>query len=195
MRHKRSLTESAARVLAVIQAKATQFDGPFFRYLAKQNAFRLKVYYTSNADASRPFDPELNLCPDWNHDAVSGYSFQVYPAGFFRRVKTSIQLVASRPDLIVVSGWRSLDNLLVVFLARLWSVPLGLRADNCEITQVGGAAKTRIRRFLRNQLLGLFSTGHPVGSRAGAYMTAGGIKASRLFLFPYLVDQEFLTAR
>lgn len=185
--------QSASRLLVVVQAKATQFDGPFFRYLTNEGSFRLEVYFTSSPDAVQPFDPELGLRPDWNQDVISGYSFHVFPDGLYGRIRTSSEIFSKRPDLIILSGWRSFDNLLVLFLAHLLGVPVGIRADNCELVQAGGGVKRRLRCFVRNRLLGLFTTGHPVGTLSGAYMTEGGMDPSRLFPFPYLVDQAFLT--
>jgi glycosyltransferase involved in cell wall biosynthesis len=176
--------------LVVVQSAVTQFDGPFFRFLDACGPFRLTVYYTKARDAVRPYDPEIRRHPDWNCDALSGYSFHIYPPGLLGRIKTSFSVVGKRPDLIIVSGWRSLDYLLVLLFARLAGVPLGLRADNCS-TAVG---KRGARAFVRRQLLRLFSTGHPVGSLAETHMIESGIGRQRIFPFPYLVDQEFLTS-
>jgi glycosyltransferase involved in cell wall biosynthesis len=182
--------------LIVIQSNATQFDGPFFRYLSTRDSFRLSVFYTSAPDAIRPFDPELNRCPDWNHDAISGYAFHVYPGRLLERLKTSAALVWSRPALIIMGGWRSPDNLVVLFLARLFRVPVGIRADNNrDDSSVHDSWKLRLRRFARNRILSLFSTGHPVGTLAASYMTEGGVRPSRLFPFPYLVDETYLRGR
>src|ERR1700760_2765969 len=96
-----------ARSRAIVQSKATQFDGPFFSYLTARNDFKLEVYYTDTSAAIRPFDPELNRHPTWDNDAISGYTYRVYPKNFWQRVRCSSAIVRNRPDLIILSGARS----------------------------------------------------------------------------------------
>jgi glycosyltransferase involved in cell wall biosynthesis len=180
--------------LAIVQSHVTQFDDPFFRFLEAENAFRLTVFYTTRGDALKPFDPEIDRYPDWTQDAERGYSFRVYPRSHLSRVRTSVALVRARPDLIIISGWRSFDNLLILALAWFARIPLGLRADNCPSAEKPSLAAA-CRRFIRRMIFRLFSTGHPVGSLAERYMIESGLAPDRVFRFPYAIDEGFLTGR
>lgn len=180
--------------LAVLQAGATQFDGPFFRFLQQQDKLQLTVYYTDSAHATRPYDPELSHRSGWGDEMVSGYSYYVYPRSFAGRIKMSHSLVRKRPDLIIVSGWRCLDNLVVILFALASGIPLGLRSDNHISVTSAGSPKRLLKTFVLKQCFKMFSTGHPVGTLAEEYMLANGIDPAKIFPFPYLVNVEMLTS-
>ena len=178
--------------LVIIQARATQFDGPFYKYLAEAGRFTFRVYFTETADALRPYDPEISRHPDWSSDTVSGYPYSVFPVGVPARLRMCLSIVTARPSLIIVSGWRSFEGCLILLLANFVRIPVGLRADNC-LPPDGAKPTPLLKRLARACLFRLFTTGHPVGTLAAEYMISCGLDRSRLFEFPYLVDRDSLT--
>jgi glycosyltransferase involved in cell wall biosynthesis len=181
--------------LAVVQAKATQFDGPFFRYLSRHTNLELTVYYTETASALAPYDPELKRCPDWDNDAVSGYRFEVFPEPLLGRIRIGLRVVTSKPDLIILSGVRSFDNFFILICSFFARIAVGFRSDNC-ITQAGQSTwRGALRALVYRRLLRFFKTGHPVGTLAEEHLVSLGVAKSRIFRFPYLVDTATLVAR
>lgn len=63
--------------LRIIQTHATQFDGPFFRFLSRDPRCDLTVYYTRDDGARVSVDTELARRETWDHDVTSGYRSQV----------------------------------------------------------------------------------------------------------------------
>jgi len=181
------------KALVIVQGGATQFDGPFYRFLEQEGQLSVAVYYTNSAMAFHPYDPELSRESEWDHDVHSGYRFKVYPKSMLRRVQTSLTIVLNRPGLIILSGWRSADNLMILLTALLMRVPVGIRLDNTLKCNEGRTSRSRLRTFLLRSLLKLFATGHPVGTLASEYLQFNGFDSRRIFLFPYLVDSDLLT--
>lgn len=179
--------------LVIVQGGATQFDGPFYRFLEQQGQLSVAVYYTNSATAFHPYDPELSRESEWNHDIHSGYRFEIYPRSILRRTQTSISILLSRPGLIILSGWRSADNLMILLGAFLMRVPVGIRLDNTLKCNDGRTSRSRLRTFVLRGLLKLFATGHPVGTLASEYLQFNGFDSRRIFPFPYLVDSDLLS--
>jgi len=113
--------------LGIVQMNATQFDGPFFRYLAKRGTVDLTVYYTRQYGDTQSVDEELQSVIGWANDVISGYRYFLRPAGFmgfFRLLKT---ILKSHHDLVIIAGYYPAGHLLIVLLCRLRGKAVGLR--------------------------------------------------------------------
>jgi glycosyltransferase involved in cell wall biosynthesis len=178
--------------LGIIQTHATQFDGPFFRFLARDPRFDLTVYYTRDDGARVSVDPELARRESWDHDVTSGYRYQVRNGGFKGLVLLLIRALQARHDLIIVSGYTSMAHLVLAMACKLRHIAVGIRSDTTLLYDGLPTVKSRMKKILLPALLRLFDVGHPTGTLAAEYLCHYGMANSALFLFPYNVDNEYL---
>src|SRR4051812_17980756 len=105
--------------LGIVQAHATQFDGPLFRWLARARNVDLTVYYTSPGALEPSYDPELQHHSGWDHDISTGYQCSIYPRGFRGRLRLAKELITAGHDLVIISGYSSPPALMVAVLGKL----------------------------------------------------------------------------
>jgi glycosyltransferase involved in cell wall biosynthesis len=183
------MTASSGVSLGIVQAAPTQFDEPFYRYLAGESKVRFKVYYYAASDSSVGVDPEIGQKVGWAPAPERGY-----PAEFFREPDAAgfaRTVVGSGHDFIVVSGYNQPHALLTALLAKWKGVPTGLRSDNV-LPKAGGRARFwAIKRIVYPLFFRLYAAAHPVGRKAGEYLTWFGFSEGALFRFPYAVDHRW----
>jgi glycosyltransferase involved in cell wall biosynthesis len=179
--------------LGIVQAAPTQFDEPFYRYLAKETKVRFKVYYYAASDASIGVDPEIGQKVGWAPAPERGY-----PAEFFEQrdaADFACRVVGSGHDFIVVSGYNQPHALFTALLAKWRGVPTGLRSDNV-LPKVGGRARFwRLKRAVYPLFFRLYAAAHPVGRKAGEYLMQFGFSEGALFRFPYAVDHRWFAGQ
>ena len=179
--------------LGIVQMNATQFDGPFFRYLAKRGTVDLTVYYTRQYGDTQSVDEELQSVIGWANDVISGYRYFLRPAGFmgfFRLLKT---ILKSHHDLVIIAGYYPAGHLLIVLLCRLRGKAVGLRSDSILLYGKPTGFRGIVKSLLLPRILGLYRTGHPTGTLAAEYLLHYGMPKEQLFMFPYNVDNDWLT--
>lgn len=186
----RGETQAAAPLsLGIVQNCPTQFDDPFYVYLAEQSRLPVTVYYYGISGKTVVSDPEIGRNVGWDSVAGSGYTAvfcpQTKPLAFARRV------LRGNHALIIISGYHRPHALYTAVLARLKKVSTGLRLDNVLPRNGGRLRHGTIKRALYPLLFKLYKTGHPVGSQAGEYLMRFGFREESLFCFPYAVDHQW----
>jgi glycosyltransferase involved in cell wall biosynthesis len=175
--------------LGIVQNIPTQFDDPFYRYLAQRDDIGLMVYYYAANDIDRGEDPEIGRKVGWGAELNRGYS------ALFLKGASPFQLarraVDAGHDLLVVSGYNQAHALCTALLARLKGVPVGLRSDNVLPASGGRRRFWLLKTLFYPLLFKLYATAHPVGRQAGEYLTRFGFDAESLFCFPYGVDHPW----
>lgn len=175
--------------LGIVQQLPTQFDEPFYRYLAKTAKLEFRVYYYGADETGTYEDPELGRSVAWTQSIERGY-----PAVFAREMG-SIQfarlVVNSAHDLIVISGYNRPHALLTAIMARTKGLPAGLRIDNVLPAAGGRRRHWLLKKCVFPLLFRLYTTGHPVGRQAGQYLVEFGFAQDALFRFPYSVDHRW----
>ena len=175
--------------LGIVQAAPTQFDEPFYRYLASETGVRFAVHYFAANPSSAGVDPEIGRKVGWASAADRGYpaDFSTEPSAlsFARRV------VSLGHNFIVVSGYNQPHALFTALLARLKGVPIGLRSDNVLPDEGGRGRYWKMKRAAYPLFFRLYATAHPVGRKAGQYLETFGFRQNSLFRFPYAVDHRW----
>lgn len=175
--------------LGIVQIAPTQFDEPFYRYLANETKIRFAVHYFGANASSVGMDPEIGRKVGWASGSDRGY-----PADFSREpgaLSFAQRVVGAGHDLIVISGYNQPHALFTALLARLRGVPAGLRSDNV-LPEAGGRNRFwTMKRLVFPLFFKLYATAHPVGRKAGHYLAAFGLKERAQFRFPYAVDHRW----
>lgn len=180
--------------LAIVMHRATQFDGPLFAKLTSSKQMELKVYYTAPGEnALEDIDPELGFRPDWGEAATAGYEYFTRSSGIHGFISLLRNIVAGHPDLIIVSGYRPLLNVLIALYAWHRGMPIGLRSDTTlrhTMTQKA-SLKGKIKSLILKILFKFYATAHPVGTLARENLLHYGFAKDQMFVFPYAVNNEW----
>jgi glycosyltransferase involved in cell wall biosynthesis len=186
------MIKKSRKSVGIVQSHPTQFDGPLFRFLEQQPDIDLTVYFYHHQDGDRPYDKEIQRNSEWDHDVVSGYNKVYAERGLWGKLKFVRRILGGGGQITIVSGYGSPVVLLIALIGRLLRLPVGLRSDNILQEFKTRSIKGRIKKIFLPVLFRIYTTGHPVGTLAEAYLINFGFKRSQLFRFPYAVDNEYL---
>jgi glycosyltransferase involved in cell wall biosynthesis len=177
-----------ARV-GIVSGSPTQFDAPFFRYVAEHHPGSLHVLYVDRDRMGNTFfDAELASDVSWGIDLIGGYSHAVLPAT--RRLRWHFeQLRGARCDLLIVNGYRGGWPLLAAIVGRALKMPVALRLDSVLFGDAG-RAKRLARRALFVLWKRLFQHFFAVGLASVDYLEWAGVARERISLFPYPADLD-----
>ena len=160
--------QNGKRCVAMVMHRATQFDGPLFAKLARDRQLEVKVYYTApGTRAVTAIDPEIGISPEWGEMATAGYAYETRAGGIIGLMRYLCKIVAGKPDLIIISGYRPFFHVLVALYACLRRVPVGLprtrpfstrrrqghRSKDCSSTSAFGFSSESIPRRIRSARL------------------------------------------
>lgn len=176
--------------LGVLQEAPTQFDDPVFRLAAGSPDIRLTVYYYGGPAGGDVYDAEIGRRVSWREDTGQGYR-AVFRNGE-NRLAYVRRILGAGHHLIIVSGYNRPIPLMTTLGGRIRGVPIGLRSDN--VLPSSGARKRfwAVKKLLFPLWFRIYTTGHPVGENAAAYLARFGFAARRLFRFPYCMDGDAL---
>jgi glycosyltransferase involved in cell wall biosynthesis len=175
--------------LAVVETHPTQFDGPLFRKIGREEPFDLTVYYLRTDRIIEERDEELGFSPDWDIPITEGYRSLVCPQGFFRALSFFWRecLRSGRYDLVILPGYAHL-GLTIMSLAFRLQV-LGMRLDTAPIYPES-AWWSYLKRFVLRRIFRRFAAFHPTGSLTEGYLQQMGVSPQRMYRFPYSVDNQ-----
>src|SRR5205085_109201 len=128
----------------------TQFEGPFFRYAAQDEANEIHVVYTNPDCFENIFDPELSTSVSWGIDLLSGYSYASMPQR--GRIRWLLKHIwQEKYDLLIINGYSQSEYTLAALFARLHGTPTALRLDSVQF----GAAPVSKRLLKKINFLAL----------------------------------------
>jgi len=178
--------------LAIVQSRITQFDEPLYKELFCRNDFDFMVYYTIPLTQKNLIDPEIGELPSWHTTESELYPSFRRGTGFIGGLSLLFKILTGRYDLVIISGYNSGLFLLIALACRISGIPTGLRTDNVMLYRDQAHWKWRLKKFLYPLLLKIYSTSHPTGSLAAAYLEHFGVSKNDIFYFPYNVDNKRL---
>lgn len=178
----------------IVQNRETQFDAPLYARISRDGQIDLTVLYSEPAPGhgGAAEDPEIGRAPAWDHLEPGAYRTACSPrGGLGAALWMARRLRRLRPDLVIVAGYYPRSHLLLSLLLRAGGQPIGLRSDNTlQHTRFPGW-RGRLRRRLIGWIQRLFTTWHPVGEQAEAYLRTLSGTTRPSFPFPYAVDSQW----
>jgi len=170
--------------------RPTQFEAPFYRFVARDPGHELRVLFT-NAGAVEPvFDPELGRPVSWGIDLLEGYRHEACRS----ENDLAERLRRDRCDLLIANGYTQRLHRAGVRIARRSGIPTALRLDS--VLWDSSAARHLAKRLLfAAYLKRVYDLFLGVGSLTLDYLRAFGIPRERTGLFPYAVDVEAFRSR
>jgi glycosyltransferase involved in cell wall biosynthesis len=187
--------------LAIVISHPTQYYSPWFRWLHKNTALKIRVFYLWEFGVQPTRDEQFRTTFMWDVDLLSGYDFEFVPntsaeAGThhftgLRNPLLTARLCAWRPSAILLFGYKSLTQLSLVAWARLHRVPLIFRGDSHLLGRMRPAAHARAAlRLLYRQFAAITF----VGASNADYFAQLGVPTRKLFFAPHAVDDSFFSS-
>jgi len=190
------------RVLVVL-SHPVQYFTPVFRELARAGSIEFTVAYCSMHGVEPGVDPELGVTVAWDVPLLNGYRWTFVenrspkPAidTFWGAVNPGLwRLVRSGDfDVVVSYGYRAISNWIAALAARI-----GNRAKFVWVTDaiyLSSLERARWKEPLKKMLVpriyrfadGVFA----LSSRSSTFIHELGVERDRIFLVPYVVDNDF----
>jgi glycosyltransferase involved in cell wall biosynthesis len=180
------------RILFLVE-RPTQFEAPFFRYVAAHHRdHTLRALFTAPDPAAPVHDPELGHRVDWGIELLGdGYPHAELPAAGRSRWLAG-ELRRESWDLLITNGYKGRDSVVAAWLARRAGIATALRLDSVA---GGSRARRAAKRLLFSGVLGrLYDVFLGVGSRTIEFLEECGIDEARRGLLPYAVDGDYFRA-
>lgn len=176
-----------------------QYQAPLFRKLAQHPQIELTVYYGSDYGSVNRVDPEFGVSFRWDIPLLEGYtseflrnySWKRVPAGFWWVLNPGIipELARQKYDALVIHGYASATSWLAYLGAWLTRTPVLFRGETVLREQNGW--KRAIKRLGLGLLFRRTDGFLAIGRKSAEFYRAYDVPASKIFLAPYCVDNEF----
>lgn len=184
--------------VAVVNSHPIQYFVPLYRALSQEPWIDLTVFYASRGPLIGTFDDGFGRPVEWDIPLLEGYRHefvvpvekdrgphaQVFASGFARRI------LAGEFDLVWTHGYNTKLAATAIVAAMLGGVRRAVRGD----THLG-KRRSKLRSvgrwmFLR-PLYRTFDAVLSIGARNREFYEWCGVRESRMFLVPYVVDNAF----
>lgn len=185
--------------LAIVTSHPIQYHAPWFRFLAGQTKFVIRVFYLWDFGVTSKNDQGFGHSIEWDIPLLSGYEYE-----FVRNVSSDpgthhfwglrnpslLQRIrAYDPHAVLLMGYKyaSLSN----FISR-WNrrrAPLLFRGDSHRILPQTGL-RGSARRILISRIFRRFSAFLYVGTANREYFRYHGVPSEKLFFAPHAVDND-----
>jgi glycosyltransferase involved in cell wall biosynthesis len=190
----------------LVPSHPVQYNAPIYRLYASDPRLSITVAYCDLGGANKMHDPDFGVEVAWDVPVLEGYPWMAL-RNWSRRAGADRLFGLVNPelwrtvaegdfDVVVVYGYRALSFWIATAAARRAgsAVVLAMDAHSLGSTS-GGSWKARLKRLLLPRLAGIFD-GLLVPSSAGAaFAETLGIPSKRVFLAPYVVDNDFFDQR
>lgn len=185
--------------LAIITSHPIQYYAPWFRYLAKEPDFDIKVFYLWNFGVTQqldlgfqqPIQWDIPLLEGYNHEFVPNESSQPGTHHFWglRNPTLFQQVKAHNPDAVFLLNYNYASLYRFIFQWKFSQAPLLFRGDSHRLVPRPG-----IREWARRQVITLiyryFSALLYVGQANYSYFRYHRVSAQKLFFAPHAVEND-----
>jgi glycosyltransferase involved in cell wall biosynthesis len=194
---------SQAYKLAVLVSHPIQYFTPLFKRLAAHSAIDLTVFYLSDLSLHKYYDRGFGTTFKWDIPLLGGYRHIFLPhyggngLSFYRPLTRKLHrhLKNGRFDALWMMGWAHLTNLRALALARLLGIKVFIYGDS----HAGGpgpysAVNAALKRLIFPLFFRCFDGFFATCTANRDYYVNYGVPERRLFLTPYVVDNDFFRA-
>lgn len=175
--------------IGIVIGHPTQFEGPLFQYIAKDNKIDLKVIYYNSERMNNVYDPELKMDLDWGIDLLTGYEYYIVPKkNKFVWLKNKFK--NDEYDLLIINGYNQLVLFYSIVLGKIFSKSISLRLDTVEFTHKGHF-KIFAKKILYKIFNKIFKHFFAIGSLTKKFLNGVGIADSKISIFSYAIDNDY----
>ena len=189
------------RRLAYFVSHPIQYQAPLLRLIAEDPDIDLTVFFFSDFSLKAYQDKEFGKTIKWDVPLTEGYKhhFLKYwgPSRRASWIKQPVaidihhQLEKGNFDAVWVHGWSWFCCLQAILAAKQLGIPVLLRGDSNIVLETTDFFKKSTKKFVFSWLFRKIDAFLYVGSCNKQFYQHYGVEESRLFLFPYAVDNNF----
>lgn len=183
--------------LAVVVSHPIQYYAPWFAFLAANPDLTLQVFHLWDFGVAERHDRGFGQSVCWDLPLLSGYPSTLVPNrardpgthhfGGLHNPSLVPQLLAWRPDAVLLFGYAYRSHLRLLLDPRLWPIPILFRGDSHDLAREH-SWRSAAQRLLRRLLFRRFAVALAVGKANAAYLRACGIHPGRIVPAPHAVD-------
>jgi glycosyltransferase involved in cell wall biosynthesis len=193
--------------LLLICSHPIQYASPVFRDMAKDPRLDILVAYCSLHGAERGVDPGFGVEVTWDVPLFEGYRWVQVPnrspipsiGHFFGLINPGLWAMVRKENfdaVVAYTGYAYASFWIALAAAKLRGVPILFGTDATNIQPLDGAKwKVPVKRILVPRIFALadvvLAASHP-GKR---YLHGLGIPEDRIVVSPFVVDNDWWTAR
>lgn len=190
--------------LAIITSHPIQYYAPWFRYLAKEADFTVKVFYLWDFGVTQQVDVGFQQSLQWDIPLLTGYDYEfvsnISPNPgthhFWGLQNPSLisQVRAYKPDAVLLMSYNyaSLYSFLLNWDAH--QVPLLFRGDSHRLSPPTGLKAWARRQFI-SLIYRRFAACLYVGKANYDYFRYHGVATNHLFFSPHAIDNDRFKAQ
>lgn len=185
--------------VAIITSHPIQYHAPWFRLLASESDFELKVFYLWDFGVTKQVDVGFQQAIEWDIPLLLGYDYEFVPNvssnpgtyHFWGLHNPSLveRVRAYDPDAVLVVGYNYISNYYFLWRWNRQHSPLLFRGDSHRLVPCKG-----FREWARRKLISLvfqrFSAFLYVGKANYHYFRYHNVSSQKLFFAPHAVDNE-----
>lgn len=185
--------------LAILTTHPVQYQVPWFRKLSRQPGVDLTVFFCLLPDARQQGDG-FGVEFKWDIPLLEGYHYRVlcnvakHPSvTSFRGCDTpeiASILKQGNFDAAVVNGWVVKSCLQTLWACRRHGIPCLVRGESNVLRP-----RAWYKRLIHRVLLSQYSACLAIGKANRAFYLRNGVEASRIFMTPYGVDNDWFATR
>ncbi|MEM7774287.1 MAG: glycosyltransferase family 4 protein [Pseudomonadota bacterium] len=180
--------------VAIFTSHPIQYQVPWFRALARQQALETEVVFSYIPDAveqgvgfGEAFTWDIPLLSGYNSRVLKTYSLPNFLSGSVRRWSLSIgnALQDLRPDVALILGWQEPPLIQALVACRRRNIPIILRGESNSLRKRPKLVTAVHRAYLKNCDAVL-----AIGEANANFYHEAGVPNNKIISAPYFVENE-----
>jgi glycosyltransferase involved in cell wall biosynthesis len=181
--------------IAIIDTHPIQYNSPLYKLLAKEDGFKVKVFYTWEQDAQK-FDIDFGKEIEWDINLTEGFDFTfvsndgIKERSFFKVKNPNLEkeILLWGATHVIINGWSYWSHLRSMFSLK-GKVKIIFKGDSHLLNEKFGI-KRLIRRIFLTVIYKFVDCCLFMGENNRNYFLTHGINMSQLFFSPHAIDND-----
>lgn len=185
--------------LAIVTSHPIQYYAPWFRHLAQQNDFRIKVFYLWDFGVTNQVDVGFKQSVQWDVPLLEGYDHEFIPnissapgTHHFKGLQNPSllqQVKAYQPNAVLLMCYNYASLYRFIWSWDTRQAPLLFRGDSHRLIPSTGIRAWAKQQAI-TQIYRRFAACLYVGKANYGYFQHHGVSPQKLFFSPHAVDND-----